>query len=146
MKTLSLCVLFIGISLFSGTAHAQLSSFAGQWKNVDANSHAISKVQIATNGVEVTIEAFGSCSPTDCPFGLTDAVPFASRVDDDIVAKASALTAAYDFGFVETRMVIHRKGRHRIAVETFDHFKDGGGRTDVHYVSTMRRLRKNEAF
>jgi hypothetical protein len=146
MKKLTLICWLVFFVSFSTQANAQLSAFAGQWKNVDAGTDGLSKIEIVVDGVAVSTEAFGNCSPTDCPFGSTNALAYAPNVSDDIVLKASALTADYDFGFAQVRLVIHRMGRNRIRIETFSHFKDGSARTDVHTFDTMRRLRKDEAF
>jgi cathepsin K len=45
--------------------------FAGNWKNVDPNTKGITKI-IATSNM---IHAYGQCSPTDCDWGNTAAIP-----------------------------------------------------------------------
>ena len=90
---------------------------------------------------EFKFQAFGKCSPTDCPWGTANAIAYASNVDADLALKASTLTAEYDFGFSETRLVIYRMRRNRIRVDTFTHFKDGSARTDYHRTEMMRPLR-----
>ena len=146
MKTLTLVLSLAWFVSFSTEAVAQLSDLAGRWKNVKPATRSITKVEIGVAGVSVSVQLFGACSPTDCDLGTVSAIAYASAVDADLALKASALTAQYDFGFSDVRVVIHRVGRHRIKLETFTHFKDGSGRTDYHATETMRRLRPGETF
>jgi hypothetical protein len=145
MKTLLLVISVIWFVSLPATSNAQLASFAGRWKNVNSAARNLTKIQIDVDPT-VSVQAFGSCHPKDCEWGMVTALAYAPAVDDSLAAKAKAITAQYDFGFSEVRIVIQRLGGHRIKVETFTHFKDGSGRTDYYHADTMRPLRKNETF
>jgi cathepsin L len=48
-------------------------SFAGTWKNVDANTDGLTKIIAETTGTP-SIHAYGKCSPTDCDWGTATAI------------------------------------------------------------------------
>lgn len=145
MKILLLALSTLCFVSLPTTSHAQLASLAGRWKNVNSSARNLTKIQIDVEPT-VSVHAFGACSPTDCDLGSVGALAYAPAAGASLVDKAMAITAQYDFGFSEVRIVIHRLGARRLKVETLTHFKDGSGRTDYFQVDTMRPLKKNETF
>ena len=61
--------LFLGFLLaVPSTAFAQLSAFQGNWRNNDPATQGVTRLQIQTSP-NVTVHAWGKCSPTDCDNG-----------------------------------------------------------------------------
>ncbi len=102
----------------------------GIWVNCDHQTRGLIRIMIAAAGNEITVHAFGACSPTPCDWGQVNGLVYADSV---AATPAVAFTAMYTFAFKQTTLVGHlRNGV--LMVESFDHFTDKSGRAD--YYST----------
>jgi len=107
----------------------------GTWLNCDHQTRGLVRIMIAANGREISLHAFGACTPNPCDWGVTNGVVYADHVG---AAPAVAFTATYVFGFKQTIMVGHLfKGS--LMVETFDRFTDGSGRSDYYSLEVMSK-------
>lgn len=157
MKTIILkTIVGFFILFFTLSANAvSLSSFNGEWKNVDKNTRGITKISLSTRGSQVSIRAFGSCSPKDCDWGKVKAYPYAKSTSSNVKTATKALTASYKTGFSETFLVL-KLTRNRLTVESFTRFTDRSGRSNYNnrytftrnYISTPKQLspRNNQVF
>ncbi len=99
-----------------------LDQMAGAWKNVDANTRGISKLRITVDGAEVDVQAWGSCSPTDCNWGWTDATPLTTSVSANPV-DANTILATWDSN-IATRTAIITRGGTMLTVQVTTTYKD----------------------
>jgi hypothetical protein len=103
------------------TYHAVVRpSFAavqGTWQNENAATQGITTLNISVEGSAVSVQAFGSCSPTDCDWG------FASANTTDWNTKQS-LGVFWDQGFATRTMLIEYLSPTRIKATTLSHFPD----------------------
>jgi hypothetical protein len=113
------------------TAHASLNQFIGQWKNINSNTRGITKIHISNAGRNgnVKVRAWGQCHPTDCSWGSVNGYAYGPKVSSNINSSAKAISAIFKTGFSQTLMIIHRKGRNRLRVETLTRFTDNSRRT-----------------
>jgi hypothetical protein len=88
---------------------------------------------IGAAGREVTLHAFGACTPTPCDWGVVNGLVYADNVAD---TPAIAFSATYTFGFKLTT-VVGRLLNGALVVETFDHFIDQSARADYYSLNIM---------
>jgi hypothetical protein len=104
----------------------------GTWVNCDHQTHSLVRVAIAPKGNEITVHAFGACTPP-CDWGIVHAMVFADSV---VSTPAVAFIAHYKFSFAETTIIGHLY-MGLLYVETFDHFIDNSGRADDYSLDIM---------
>jgi hypothetical protein len=104
------------------------AGLAGKWCNCDKATRGLVEVDIAPAGAEITVHAFGACTPTPCDWGAVPGLTYAENVSSHT---AVAFSAHYKFSFVDTIMVGHLD-QGSLIVETFEHFTDGSGRSDYY--------------
>jgi len=107
----------------------------GTWVNCDPQTRSLVRVVIAPKGNEITVHAFGACTPTPCDWGEVDGMVFADSVCS---TPAVAFTAHYQFSFVETTLVGHLY-MGALHVEKFEHFIDNSGRADYYSLDIMTK-------
>jgi hypothetical protein len=107
----------------------------GTWINCDHATRNLVRVMIAANGNEITVHAFGACTPTPCDWGQVSGMVYAENV---AVTPAVGFTATYTFGFKVTTIVGHLDNG-ALFVETFDHFTDNSGRADYYSQDIMSK-------
>ena len=107
----------------------------GTWVNCKHDTGSLVRVVIAGQGKEISVHAFGACSPTPCDWGKVDGMIYADNV---CATPAVAFTARYEFDFVQTTMV-GRIYDGALFVEVFDHFTDKSGRADLYSLSIMSK-------
>jgi len=113
----------VGQMASPSTAHASggvdLPMLDGHWRNVDAQTISITKLNIyfspAYNAVRLDVSA--RCHPTDCFWGTVTAVPF----------RFIQATATYHFSFANKYLAIWRSDS-QLKVKTHVDFIDGSGR------------------
>jgi hypothetical protein len=103
------------------------------WVNCDHATRGLVRLMIAPKGNEITVHAFGACSPTPCDWGVVNGLVYAPNVTSNT---AIAFTATYTFSFKQTVIVGHLMNG-ALIVETFDHFTDGSGRADYYSLDIM---------
>jgi len=107
----------------------------GTWLNVDKQTAGLVRIIIAAAGTEITVHAFGACSPTPCDWGTVPGVAYATNVS---ATPAIAFSAQYKFSFKQTIVVGHLNGAD-LTVETFDNFTDGSGRSAYYSTYVMQK-------
>jgi hypothetical protein len=113
----------------------QFPSFQGEWYNVDPDTRDVPMVSINWSETNWTVHAWGSCSPTDCDWGLTAFYPMADSVSS---LEFTQGFAEWDFGFSTVYSTFKLDGD-TLQFENFTVFHDGSGRSDYFFVNTMKR-------
>jgi hypothetical protein len=96
---------------------APANPFVGTWTNQDRNTRYITRLIIQQSGGAYKVQAFGSCSPTDCDWGAVDAT-----------AVGDGLDATWDQGFAVRRLAFRREGA-ELKVSADNIYRDGRGLT-----------------
>lgn len=125
---------------FIAPTMAALNDFNGDWENADRNTRGITKLQIAVRGANVTVQAWGACSPQDCDWGAVQGAPYSSSVDEDMTGRPKAVTAVFNPSHAQTILVITQAGRNKLKIDAYTHFKSGG-RNNYTQTYTMVRPR-----
>jgi hypothetical protein len=108
----------------TGSIHPE--PLLGTWLNTNTATRGITSATLSRqNGkIAVCIVAAGDQGPSD--WGETEASLFAP---DASSSEATAFSAFYDFGFMETQLQAHvRQGV--LIIAKFDRFKDNSGRAN----------------
>ncbi|SNS21872.1 hypothetical protein SAMN05421770_10133 [Granulicella rosea] len=104
----------------------------GDWTNVDPKTRGL--VRILIDGR--TVHPFGACHPTACDQGVTEAQPFASKVENhDVVA----LLASVITSFNKTLLIASLEADGRLRVQTLTHFTDRSNRADYATIQYFSR-------
>lgn len=144
MKKNFFVVLFCALILFGQEAAvASISQFVGNWKNTDANTSGVTRLEINANGAQMTLHAWGKCHPQDCDWGEVQATPFAPNVSSDIVQTANALSATFNTSFSQTVVIVRPSGNN-LRAEFFTHFTDQSKRSDYNMVYTFARAQNQQ--
>ena len=107
----------------------------GTWVNTDTHTRDIVKVTIALKAPEITVHAWGACTPTPCDWGTVPGMVYANNVSS---TPAVAFTATYKFGFAQVTVVAHIEGT-QLILENFTHFTDNSGRSDYYFKNIMHK-------
>jgi hypothetical protein len=118
---------------------ANVNQFTGRWTNSDSNTRGITALDIQANGSNVTVQAWGKCSPTDCDWGRVAAYAYAPDVQSNLATSAQALSAVFDTNFSQTLIIIHSANGNRLEAEVLTHFTDGSGRSNYQNLYTFNR-------
>jgi len=86
------------------------------------------RLVLGTKGSSLTVQGFGSCTPTPCDWGVVEGTAYGESV---VATEAIAFSARYDFSFKETIVTGHVDNG-TLIVETFDKFKDSSGRSNYY--------------
>lgn len=121
------------------TPHVALAVSAtplvGTWVNCDHASPSLARLVIAPKTNEITVHAFGACTPTPCDMGTVDGMVYADSVT---TAPAVSFTTHYKFSFKETTITGHLM-QNVLFVESFNHFTDNSGRADYYRLDIMSK-------
>lgn len=130
MRKLFLSLCFACFVLFAHSdASAQLSQFQGNWRNADASTPGITRIQINTNTSPVRVHAWGSCSPSDCDFGAVDGYAYGPNAGSNLNASAQTVSAVFTTSFSEVVFIIRPSRGERLQADVYTRFTDGSGRT-----------------
>jgi hypothetical protein len=100
-----------------------LSVLNGSWINEDQELGNITRINIGVEGNSATVEQFGRCVPTDCPFGVVDG-------NTSQWGTLQVLNAFWDHGFATRTEGITYLSANRIMIVMFTDFTEADGRTD----------------
>jgi hypothetical protein len=100
-----------------------LSVLNGSWINEDQELGNITRINIGVEGNSATVEQFGRCVPTDCPFGVVDG-------NTSQWGSLQVLNAFWDHGFATRTEGITLLSPTRIMIVMFTDFTEADGRTD----------------
>jgi hypothetical protein len=142
-KRLISCLVF-GLVLLSlaTSAFADINSFIGSWKNVDANTRGITKLHIGKQGDILSMQAWGKCHPQDCDWGTVPSYAYGPGVSSTLAHNTEAVSAVFTPGHAETLVIIQRAPNNRIRAEVLTRFTDGSGRANHRSLYTFARERR----
>jgi hypothetical protein len=100
-----------------------LNALQGGWDNENAETAGVTHLNISVDGPAVAVQAFGSCSPTDCDWGYTTG-------NASNYATTQQIGAFWDQGFATRTMTIQALSSTRLQVTTATHFVPPDPRTD----------------
>jgi hypothetical protein len=97
----------------------------GTWFATDKQSAGVVRLELTERGGAFIVRAFGAGTPEPVDWGEVPAVAYAKSV---VCGEGMAVSAAYDFGFLESLLAAYTKGG-ILVLDTFNTFKDGSGRS-----------------
>jgi len=103
-----------------------VAALVGTWNACDAATRNLVRIVVAPSGAEITVHAFGACTPTPCDWGAVPGLAYAANVSSPA---AIAFTAQYKFSFSQV-IVTGVIDNGSLVVGTFTHFTDKSGRSD----------------
>lgn len=121
---------------------ANMSQFTGRWVNVDNGTDGITAIQIFQTGTNVSVSAWGKCSPTDCAWGNTAANVYGTNVSANPLDSAQAIAATFTTGFSSSLLLIQPEpssGAAKVKVELFTKYTDGSNRSPYTATYVMQR-------
>lgn len=131
------------LGLVSSGAFAALSEFGGSWRNVNADTSGITRLQVEVNGTNVTVHAWGKCHPQDCAWDPARGYAYASSAGTPLAANAGAVSAVFKTNFSETILLLHPGRGNSLRADVYTRFTDNSGRSN--YASTERFARRKAA-
>jgi hypothetical protein len=102
----TLLVAIAAVLAITGPASATLPELLGNWKNVNANTPNIVRLEITNAGGTIDVHAWGACSPKPCDWGTKQAVPYAPNVSAPLPAQAQYLQVEYTTSFSVVTLVV----------------------------------------
>lgn len=135
---ISFAILAAGFFLSVLPAQAAINDFTGAWVNQDAGTRGVTKIIVTrvTNGT--TVQAFGSCSPSDCDWGTVNAEVYGPGVGSNAYGNAIAISAVFTKGFAETIVVLTKKGA-LVEAQFLTRFTDNSGRANYASTETFKK-------
>jgi hypothetical protein len=97
----------------------------GTWFATDKQSAGVVKLELSEREGAFVVRAFGAGTPDPLDWGEVPAVAYAKSVAS---AEGMAVSATFDFGFLESLLAAYAKGG-ILVLDTFNTFKDGSGRS-----------------
>jgi hypothetical protein len=125
--------------LGAGAAHAAVNDFVGQWTNQDSNTSDVTRVAVTRTGGALRVNVFGSCSPTDCDWGIVNATAFAATAAGNVNNDADVVLATYTQSFARKTVLLRLNGAN-IAYEVFTEFTDSSGRANYRTSGRLQRV------
>lgn len=132
-RSLTFIIALFVLGLSARPAAAAINDFTGTWVNTDSDTRGVTRVVVTRVTNAVNVQAFGSCTPSDCDWGTVQAEVYGPSVSDNAFAKAEALTAVFNSGFSETTVVLIKESG-QLKGKFLTRFTDGSGRSS--YVNT----------
>ena len=97
----------------------------GTWFATDKQATGVVRLELAERDGAFVMRAFGAGTPDALDWGEVPAVAYAKSV---MSGEGMAVSAAFDFGFLESLLAAYTKGG-ILVLDTFNSFKDGSGRS-----------------
>ena len=98
-------------------------AFVGSWRNVDANTGSITRVEIRSEGANLFAHMWGRCHPQDCDWGE-------AQVDVSEEAPRGILKLVWKWSFAVNSQELAVLPDGRLRVDQQNHFTDNSGRRD----------------
>jgi hypothetical protein len=130
MKIGLFALLVLGAALALATpSSAQISTFTGHWQNTNKNTRGIVDVDISDSGSNnVSVHAFGACSPQPCDWGNAEAYAYSPSVDQNVGQSAVGITAVVTTSFSVTILIVRLRDADNLTVTSYTRFTDSSGR------------------
>ncbi len=122
-----------GMILSAQVAKTQTADLDGAWANVDRAARSLTKLEFSSVSGADSVEAWGKCAPTDCPWGKTQV----SIVHDFRFWQPDSLrvvVAVFTSDFSTTTVVMSRGRSHDIL----------HARLTVHYKAVRNRADRSD--
>jgi hypothetical protein len=97
----------------------------GTWYATDKAATGIVRMELSDRDGTFVLRAFGAGDPEPVDWGEVEATAYAASVASP---EGMAVSAVYDFGFLETILAAYTKGG-ILVLDTFNTFKDSSGRS-----------------
>jgi hypothetical protein len=107
-----------------GGGKVEFAGLLGTWWNTDKGTGGLVRMELLQRGEELVLRAFGAASPQPRDWGEVVAQAYSAAVGSPT---GMALSARYDFGFLEVLLAAYTKSG-ILVLDTFNTFKDGSGR------------------
>lgn len=118
---------------------ASLDQFAGNWRNSDANTRGVTRLEVRVSGTNVTVQAWGKCHPEDCDWGTVSAQAYGPNISANLASTVESLSANFDSGFSQTMLILEATGSGQLRAEVLTRFTDSSGRSNYRNVYTFER-------
>ncbi len=102
------------------------SALLGTWYNTDKQSRGIVRLELATEGDQLTVRAYGACTPEPCDWRTVPARIYAASIGS---LEGMAFSAHYRFDFVEVILAAYTK-QGILVLDTLNTFTDGSPRAN----------------
>jgi TonB family protein len=112
------------------SSFAQLTGFAGTWRNVDATSRGIVQLDVSDED-GLRLHVWGACSPAPCDWGTAPAYAYGSDVSAR-ATQASAIASTFSSPFAEKVVLLTLAEPARLRAEVYTRFTDQSGRAAFH--------------
>lgn len=129
----------VTLSLAS-SACANINSFLGDWRNVDANTRGITRLVIERQRADLSMQAWGQCHPKDCDWGTVQAYAYGPNVSANLNTTAQAVSALFTPTHAQTLVILHKARNDRLRAEVLTRFTDNSNRTNYRNVYTFARV------
>jgi hypothetical protein len=124
----------------AGDPPAPNPALVGTWKNIQPNSKGMTEFDISNSGGTLQVHAFGSCTPTACDVGTTDAIVYANSKNVATTIQGNTFLAPYSVGLGKLLFIGAYAGRSdRLTVAEYTEFTDGSGRSNFLTTETFYR-------
>lgn len=132
-----------------GKFHPRIASpnptLLGAWTNVDPTTQSLVRFTLAPSGTDVTVHAYGACTPTPCDWGTAAGTVYATKVSSP---DGVAFSALYTFSFAQVLLTGIMDGTPSVPylnVQEFTKFTDGSGRSNYYvkerFAKVINRVR-----
>jgi hypothetical protein len=118
---------------------ADITWFAGTWKNIDPETRGVKVVEIVVDGTSVSVRWWGACRPRDCEVGPAEGAAYATRVEDDLSEKAHVLSVVYTTRWSVILLLARPDAEGQLVLEYLTRFTDGSGRSNTARKEVFRR-------
>ena len=126
-------VYWLGLLLcfWSETLNAQLQRFSGTWKNTNPHARSITRLRVDVIGKQVTLHAWGKCSPVDCDWGSVDGVLYGPDVRADAIETTRVVVGSFVDRIRNTLLIVRVGDNGRVSAEILTRYADLSGRSNV---------------
>ena len=111
----------------SAGALTQLGRFVGNWRNADPSSSGIVRLMVVA-GKRLTVQIWGSCSPSPCDWGATPVLAYSPPARAGPIESVQALVGTSKSPFSETIILLKPEGNDGLIGEFYTRFTDSSGR------------------
>jgi hypothetical protein len=132
-------ILFPLLLVLNTAFAADLNRFLGHWKNSDQNTRGITVLDIGKSGANITVQAWGKCSPSDCDWGRTTGYAYTPDIKSNPATMTEALSALFKTDFSETTLIIRFSDDGTLNVEALTRFTDNSKRSNYQSLFTFEQ-------
>lgn len=139
MPRLDLLSLGLALTLAAALPAASPGRYPGTWDNADSQTRGVTRLVVAGTGTDLKLQVFGKCHPTDCDWGVVDAVAHSSGVSVSPASDTEALTAVFDQGFKTAWVILKIRDANTLDATVYSRYQAGDSRPATVSTETFRR-------